>query len=118
LNVRISISGPPPFTVPVMALLTSRRNRPRPSRRVSSTTAAESGRIAISKSVNTSPISLRSLKFAFVAAGRVTSTLPLNEVNAIGRSGRMRRSVAVTAPLTVFATTEPDTFVARISPFV
>ena len=68
----------------------------------------------MSKSVKTSPWSLRIFTFAFTDAGSVTSTIPFNDVNAIAFCAATRAIVATTLPLVEFATTEPDTLVSVV----
>src|SRR6185503_18913699 len=116
LKLRSSISGPPPLSDARTARSTSRRNLPSPCRAPRG--VGREGVAGMSKSVNVSPLSVRSLRLALIAAGSVTSTSPLSVVNAIGAWASARVRTASTSPLTVWATTEPATLARERSPFM
>src|SRR5688572_4534651 len=99
-----------------MVLLPSKRTRLSPRSERTQPLRAGGSVCWTSKSVNTSPLSLRSFRLAFVVAGSVTSTVPLSDENAIALASVTRVKRTVTLALTEDATTDPDTPVRRTGP--
>src|SRR5580698_7934999 len=98
LKVTNCISGPPPLIVPYIAR--SRCTLYFPFElRLSSTTGGFPPAVSLmSKSLQISPLFVFIITLAFTSDGRLTSTLPLNEVKLIALSPETLFSDTVTLP--------------------
>src|SRR5215472_4617717 len=71
----------------------------------------------ISKSLKTSPFSVRMLRLALMSAGKVTSISPFSELKAMALPGLTRLKVTRSFPFRAWATALPEMFVSVTLPF-